>query len=71
MIACSAEPANTSAFTKADLVRPWVSQIKVIAAPVDVPLGLADQQVDAAGQALEAEWNLNAAIAFRHWYGLA
>ena len=70
MIASSAEPANTSAFTKADLVRPWVSTIKVIAAPFDVPLGLADRQIRAAGQALEAEWDFDAAITFRHWYGL-
>ena len=39
-------------------------------APLGSPLGRADHQVDSASQALEANWDLVAAIAFRHSYGL-
>ena len=47
------------------------ARVKVTTTPFDVPLGLADQQVDAAAQTLETERNLNAAIVVRHCYGFA
>ena len=71
MIASSAEPANTSAFTKADLVRPWVSAHQGnLRHHSTYRSGWPIDKYAPPAKPSKTEWDLDVAVTFRHWYRL-